>query len=80
MLYKFNINYAIIPRLFKINPLLNSEDNIFQILCTKMKHNQYGTGHFFKVQNLYSESKQGPSDFQTIYLHLLYNVIHATHE
>jgi hypothetical protein len=46
MLYKFNINYAIITRPFKINPLLIIADIIFQILCTKMKHNQYGTGHF----------------------------------
>jgi hypothetical protein len=80
MQYKFNINYAIITRLFNINPLLNIEDTIFQTLCTKMKHNQYGTGHFFMVQNLLSESKQGISDFQSNYLHLLYNVIHATHE
>ena len=80
MLYKFNINYAIINIELKIRLLLNIQNIIFQILCTKMKHNQYGTGHFFKVQNLYSESKQGPSDFQTIYLHLLYNVILATHE
>ena len=46
MLYKFNINYAIINILLKIRHLLNIPDIIFQILCTKMKHNQYGTGHF----------------------------------
>ena len=46
MLYKFNINYAIINILLKIKLLLNITNSIFQILCTKMKHNQYGTGHF----------------------------------
>jgi len=50
MLYKFNINYAIINRLFKINSLLIITYVIFQILCTKMKHNQYGTGHFFRLK------------------------------
>jgi hypothetical protein len=46
MLYKFNINYAIISITLKIRILVNIPDIIFQILCTKMKHNQYGTGHF----------------------------------
>jgi hypothetical protein len=46
MLYKFNINYAIISIQFKIRLLFNIALIVFQILCTKMKHNQYGTGHF----------------------------------
>jgi hypothetical protein len=50
MLYKFNINYAIINILLKIKLLLNVSYSLFQILCTKMKHNQYGTGHFLKVK------------------------------
>ncbi len=48
MLYKFNINYAIMNNLFKIYHLLIIAIHIFQILCTKMKHSQYGTGHFLK--------------------------------
>jgi len=50
MLYKFNINYATINILLKIKRLLNILNIIFQILCTKMKHNQYGTGHFLQVE------------------------------
>jgi hypothetical protein len=50
MHYKFNINYAIINILLKISVLLNITNSIFQILCTKMKHNQYGTGHFPRVK------------------------------
>jgi hypothetical protein len=50
MLYKFNINYAIINILLKISLLLNILNNKFQIVCTKMKHNQYGTGHFPQVK------------------------------
>jgi hypothetical protein len=50
MPYKFNINYAIINIPLKIRILLNISNNIFQILCTKMKHNQYGTGHFLQVK------------------------------
>ena len=50
MIYKFNINYAIINILLNISRLLNILNIIFQILCTKMKHNQYGTGHFLQVK------------------------------
>jgi hypothetical protein len=46
MIYKFNINYANINIELKISLLLIISNILFQILCTKMKHNQYGTGHF----------------------------------
>jgi hypothetical protein len=54
MLYKFNINYAIINIQLKISLLLNITLIILQILCTKMKHNQYGTGHFLPVKTWYA--------------------------
>jgi hypothetical protein len=50
MLYKFNINYAIINIELKISLLLIISNILFQILCTKMKHNQYGTGHFNQIK------------------------------
>jgi hypothetical protein len=57
MLYKFNINYAIINTILKISIMSNISIFLFQILCTKMKHNQYGTGHFQRVKTYHRKDR-----------------------
>jgi hypothetical protein len=71
MLYKFNINYAIINILLKIRILLNISNIIFQILCTKMKHNQYGTGHFLQVKTSLQKAFIVPPIFK-VFIYICY--------
>jgi hypothetical protein len=73
MLYKFNINYAIINILLRIRILVNIGDILFQILCTKMKHNQYGTGHFQQVKTC-NRKRLSPVRFFKVFIYICYTM------